>query len=96
MPRITEEELMTQLSEAERDYAEGKRLLSAAKKMWTEAETKMINSKLHMERVQEAIRVYHNTTYKKDHGAREKEIKAFQEKFPDLCAMAKQRDKDRP
>lgn len=93
---MTEEELMLQLSEAKRDHTEAQYLLATAKKLWTEAETKMINSKLHMERVQEAIRVYHNTTYKKEHGAREKEIKAFREKFPDLCAMAKQRDKDRP
>lgn len=87
---------MLQLAEAKRDHTEAQYLLATAKKLWTEAETKMINSKLHMERVQEAIRVYHNTTYRKEHGAREKEIKAFREKYPDLCAMAKQRDKDRP
>lgn len=93
---MTEEQLILQLSEAERDYAEAKRLLATAKKLWTEAETKMINGKLHKERVQEAIRVFHATTYKKEHGSREKEIKAFREKYPDLCEMAAQRDRDRP
>ena len=87
---------MSKLSEAEKDYVEARRKMAVAKKLYTHAETQMINTKLHMERVQEAIRVYHNITYKKEHGAREKEIKAFQEKFPDLCAMAAQRDRDRP
>jgi hypothetical protein len=96
MKKPTEAELLFMLSEAELEYKEAQRKMDVAKKLYTYAETQLINTKLSLERVQENIRVYHATTYVKEHGAREKEIKTFQQDHPEVCDMAKQRDKDRP
>ena len=54
---MTEQELLDKLAEAELDWNDAKRRLTAAKKLWTEAETKCINTKLHKERLEESLRV---------------------------------------
>lgn len=96
MVLMTEQEILNQIQEAEQEKNYAKLALRNAKKLLQEADTLLFESTLKLERLREALRVYHNITYRKEHGAREKEIAAFRAKFPDLCEMAKQRDKDRP
>jgi hypothetical protein len=54
---MTEQELLDKLAEAELDWLDAKRRLTAAKKLWTDAETKCIDTKLHKERLEESLRV---------------------------------------
>ena len=92
----TEQELMAKLADAELEYKEAQRQMDKVKKLYTEAETQLINTKLTLERVQESIRVYHATHYVKENGFREKEIRAFQETNPEDCAFAEDRDRNKP
>jgi hypothetical protein len=98
--KITEQDILAQLVEAEREYQDAKRILAEAKKRWLHAETEVINTSLAKERILENLRVHRNTTPQPDTSLRTQEIKYFQEKYPELCAeaferdMAARRDKD--
>lgn len=52
-----EQELLDSLAEVEKELNEARRLLSDAKKRWTEAESKVIDAKLRKEKLAEALRV---------------------------------------
>lgn len=89
---MTEQELLDKLSDADREVQEAKRALLEAKKRWTDAETALIGATIHRDRVQEALRVHRNTTPKKELSPNKKEVEAFRQKFPELCAEALARD----
>ncbi len=91
----TEQELLDKLREAEKGYAESKRKLSETKKRWTDAETELVNSKLHMERVKEELRVHRNTTVRHEPSRRDQEIEEFRQNNPEVVEFARLRDEER-
>ena len=91
----TEQNLQEGLKKAEDDYKEAKRQMTWLKKQLDNAETKLIESKLAMERVQESIRVFNNTTPKPDTTERTAEIKQFRQDNAELCAITTERDSDK-
>lgn len=92
---MTDEELLKQLDNADYEYQDAKRKLARLKKECIDAETILINCKLHKDRVVEALRVHMATTPRPEKSLQDLEIERFREMYPDICAMAKQRDKDR-
>jgi hypothetical protein len=93
--QTSEEYFRQQLEDATSEFQSAKKDLAAAKKRWTEAETKLINAKLQKERAEEALLEHLNTTPRYDPSLQDLEIETFREKHPELVAMAKQRDLDR-
>lgn len=91
----TEQELLDKLREAEKEYAESKRKLAEAKKRWTDAETDLINSKLHMDRVKEELRVHRNTVPRHEPSRRDLEIEEFRKNNPEVVEFARLRDEER-
>jgi|SRR5579885_1576306 len=92
---MTEEEILKALQEAEKEYANAKRVLAEAKKKWTDAETKLIHAKLHKERLQEELRINRNTvpTANPVPDLREQDIERFRNEHKELCEWAKERDR---
>ncbi len=92
---MSEQELVEQLKEAEKELAQAQSKLASAKKVWTEAETKLIDAKIHLERVKEALRALRARTPKYEPSPRDEAIEQFRKDFPELVEMAKQRDLDK-
>lgn len=93
---MSEQELIDQLTEAEKELAQAQNRLASAKKIWTEAETKLIDAKIHLERVKEALRAYRACTPKYEPSLRDESIEQFRKDHPELVEMAKQRDLNKP
>ena len=89
---MTDQELLQQLDNADYEYQEAKRKLARLKKEYMDAETVLINCKLHKERVVEAIRVHMATTPRPEKSLQDLEIERFRETYPELVKWAKQRD----
>lgn len=89
---MTEEELLQQLKEAEDELHHAKRKVREVKSQLLDAETNLINAKLHRDRVKEALRVHLATTPKYEPTKRDEDIEQFREKHPELVAWARQRD----
>jgi hypothetical protein len=54
---MTEQEMMIELSEADKELQNAQRLLSDAKRRCLDYETNVVNAKIHRERTSEALRV---------------------------------------
>ena len=54
---MTEQELINQIAEADKEVADAKKSLAEAKRRWTDAETNLINAKLNREKIVEELRV---------------------------------------
>ncbi len=89
---MSEQELVDQLNDAEKELAQAQSKLASAKKVWTEAETKLIEAKIHLERVKEALRAFRARTPKHEPTLRDETIEQFRKDHPELVEMAKQRD----
>lgn len=90
--RQAEVDLLDQIKKAETEHQHAKSKLAKAKRDLTNAETDLINTKLHVARLREQLRVYRNTTPRNDLSARDLEIQKFREEYPELCEWARQRD----
>ena len=55
---MTEQEMLNELAEADKELHDAKRLLADARRRWTEAETTVINAKLHKDRIAEKLRIF--------------------------------------
>jgi hypothetical protein len=80
----TEQEILTKLSDAERDYKEACDRLVECKKKWTEAETLVIETKLQRDRIKESLRVHRNTTVKYEQTPEEADVERFRKLLPEL------------
>ena len=90
-------ELLTALAEAEKDYADAKKVVAQCKKQCIDAETKLIEAKLNKEKLEEALRIDKNTvpSLTPEMSAREKEIEQFRQNNPEVVEFARQRDAKR-
>jgi hypothetical protein len=82
---MTEEEVLRQLADATREYQIAQQKMTSLKKKLMHAETELIHAKINKERAAEAKRIFYNTTHPPELDARDKEIKAFKDKYPELC-----------
>jgi len=89
---MTDEELLKQLDDADYAHQDAKRKLATLKRECIEAETVVINCKLHKDRVAEALRVHIATTPRPEKSLQDLEIERFRETYPELCEWARQRD----
>lgn len=92
---MTDEELLKQLDDADYEYQEAKRKLARLKKEYVDAETVLINCKLHKDRVVEALRVHMATTPRHEKSLQDLEIDRFRETYPELVEWAKLRDEEK-
>ena len=94
----TEQEILERLAVAQREYEYARQRLIGAKKTVVVAETESINHKIHMEKIEEELRVHRATTMSAhpEIESRVLEIDQFRQDNPEVCAMAKQRDLDKP
>ena len=91
----SEQDILKKMAEAEKELDNTKRLLAEAKRRWTDAETGVIEAKLHLDRVKEELRVHHLVTPKHEPTYDEKEIERFRQAYPEICQLAKDRDRKR-
>lgn len=86
---MTEEELIKSIADAQFDVDSARFRVASAKKELAEAESKFTGCKLHLEILEEQLRVvlFYKPTY--ELSAREKEIAEFKEKLPDLLKRIK-------
>jgi hypothetical protein len=89
---MSEEEILSQLEEAELDWIEAKRKIAFSKKLLMHAETLLIEIKFRKDNLTEALRVFRNTTPIQPLSLRELEIERFRKDNPEVCAFAKERD----
>ncbi len=89
---MSDQELLQQLDDADYEYQEAKRKLARLKKECMDAETVLINCKIHKEKVVEALRVHMNTTPRLEKSLQDLEIERFRETHPELVEWARQRD----
>jgi hypothetical protein len=92
---VTEQELINNLEEADREVVDAKKVLAEAKKRWTDAETDLIGAKINRDRAKETLRVYRNVTPKCDPDQRDLELERFRAEHPELVEFARQRDEDK-
>jgi hypothetical protein len=85
--------ILDEIAEAEQAYQDAKKKLSDAKKVWTQAETAVIETKINLDRFKEKLRVYRSVTpnYVVVE-AREREIEEFRLRHPKLVEEARERD----
>ena len=91
----TEAELLETLRQQERAYMEAQKKLAQAKKVWTEAETRVVETKLTVDRTREELRVLRNTTPNYTPTLRELEIEGFRERNPETVEYARERDEEK-
>lgn len=91
----TEQEIVAELAEAEKEWLDAKRSQAAAKKRWTESETKLVNVSVHMSRLKEELRVLRNRNPIQDPTLRELEIEKFRKDNPEIVEYAKLRDQEK-
>lgn len=91
----TEQELMDKLAEANKAMLEAKRKLSEAKKRWTDAETELVSTSIHRDRVKEELRVYRNITVRHDPSRRDLEVEEFRKNNPEVVEFARLRDEEK-
>ena len=89
---MDEQELVSALTQAEREYKLAKDKLAQAKKVWTAAETVVIESKLVRDRAQDALRAYRAITPDHILDEQEREIVEYRERCPEMVQFAKERD----
>lgn len=89
---MTDEELLKQLDDAEFEYQEAKKNLARLNKEYINAETVLINCKLHKERVVETLRVHMATTPRHEKSLQDLEVDRFRETHPEIVEWARQRD----
>jgi hypothetical protein len=89
---MTEEELILQLQEAEKEWHQAKRSFAEMKKKLTDAETKVVDSKIALDRAKEAWRIHKATTPKYETNRRDEDIEQFRKDHPDIVAEALERD----
>ena len=93
----TEEELLQQLAEAEKEYEQAKKALARAKRLILSAETEVINRKIQLEKIQETVRVFKCTSPSNPEiTLHQQEIIRFREDHPELVEFAKERDRNKP
>lgn len=92
---MTEKEILAKLAEAEKELHDCRRVLADAKRRTLDAESDVISAKLHWDRVKEELRVHRNTVPRNDPTPQDNEIQAFRDKYPELCAEARERDAKR-
>lgn len=90
--KITEQELINKLEEAEAKVLTVRLLLTEAKKAWTDTETLLVEVKLIRDRARETLRVHRNTTIIVPPTMKELELEKFRETYPEICVWAKERD----
>ena len=88
----TEQELLDKISSVQSDIFQAKREMSEARKLYNAAETKLIAAQLTLEKLQPQLEEWHALYSPTEQTAKSKEIAAFSEKFPELVALAKERD----
>ncbi len=55
---MTEQEILDELSEADKELQDARNLLAAAKRRLLDTETRVIDAKLHREKIAESLRVF--------------------------------------
>lgn len=89
---MDEKTLISQIEIAEKELELSRRTLVIAKKELTNAETRVIENKIHVERLKESLRAFRARTPKYESSIRDEDIKKFRNDFPELVEWAKQRD----
>ena len=93
--KMNEQELAAQLQETEKELHQAKLVLAEAKRRCTDAETQVIDLKIHRDRIKEKLRVCCARTPQPEDVRRDEVIEQFRKDHPELVEMAKQRDLDR-
>lgn len=90
---MNEQNILEEIATAEQAYQDAKKKLADAKKIWTAAETTVIETKISLDRFKEKLRQYRSITpnYVVVE-AREREIEEFRHNHPDLVQEALERD----
>lgn len=89
---MNEQEILAAIAKADKDFAAAKEKLSRAKRVWLDAETIVIETKLARDRLRERLRVYRNITPTHILDLRELDIEGFRERNPGMVEFARQRD----
>lgn len=78
---MNEQQILDEIAKADKEYQNARQTLSAAKKVWVEAESNLIAIKIHLERLREKLREYRNVTPDYQPDARDLEIQAFKDRI---------------
>jgi hypothetical protein len=89
---MNEQDLLGQIAEAGQTYQDAKKKLAEAKKKWVKIESLVIETKITLERLQEQLVEYRNTTPTYLPDAREREIQGFRDRLPHLLEKIKDED----
>lgn len=92
---MTENDILTLLATAEKELVEAKANLTKARRAVTDAESKVIETKLNRDRAKESLRVFRNRTPKHVPERRDLEIEQFRIDHPELVEWARKRDADK-
>jgi len=92
---MKEQELIRDLQNAEEELSIAQRALAEAKKRWTDAETLVIDCKIHRDRMKDALRDYRVRTPKYEPTKRDEDIEQYRQNNPEVVEMARQRDLNR-
>ena len=89
---MDEQQLLAALAQADRNYEDAKYKMAQAKRLWIDAESMVLETKLAYERLQERLRVYRKTTPGSFLESREADIEGYRERNPEVVEFARQRD----
>jgi uncharacterized protein YdiU (UPF0061 family) len=92
---MKEQELVSKLDEAEDELKLAQRALAEAKKRWTDAETLVIDCKIHRDRMKNKLRDFRAVTPKYEPTKRDEDIEQYRKNNPEVVEMARQRDLNR-
>jgi hypothetical protein len=89
---LTADELLQQIQDATQVRNLAKAKIDSLKKQILYAESDLIEANLIIEKATEDFQRYHDATVHADFSAKALEIMDFQNRFPQLCEMARLRD----
>jgi tRNA A22 N-methylase len=85
-------EMKLQLQELEQTIFLSKKKIVNLKQQLSERESELIEATLVKEKLFEELQKYHDVVFYAANTDKKDEVEDFRRKFPELCAMAKERD----